>query len=95
MSKPVVKTSCSFREMIEGKDTDTTVSPEYQLEPVEVLMLEMEDVLFHLDSAVMMPERPKGKSSSDGTEDGDAPPEDKDKVSGLKALALADRKSVV
>ena len=75
--------------MIDGKDTDTTVSPEFQLEPVEVLMLEMEDVLFHLDSAVMMPERPKGKSSSDGTEDGDEPPEDKDKVSGLKALALA------
>jgi hypothetical protein len=89
MSKPVVKTSCSFREMIEGKNTDTTVSPEFQLVPVEVLMLEMEDVLFHLDSAVMMPERPQGKSSSDGTEDDAEPPEDKDRVSGLQALALA------
>jgi hypothetical protein len=95
MSKPVVKTSCSFREMIEGKDTDTTVSPEFQLEPVEVLMLEMEDVLFHLDSAVMMPERPKGKSSSDGDEDDATDPddaklkEDQDKVSGLRAVALA------
>ncbi len=95
MSKPVVKTSCSFHEMIEGKDTDTTVSPEFQLEPVEVLMLEMEDVLFHLDSAVMMPERPKGKSSSDGSEDDATDPddaklqEDQDKVSGLQAVALA------
>jgi hypothetical protein len=95
MSKPVVNTSCSFREMIEGKETDTTVSPEFKLEPMEVLMVEMEDVLFHLDSAVMMPERPKGKSSSDGTEDDATDPddvtlqEDQDKVSGLKALALA------
>jgi hypothetical protein len=95
MSKPVVKTSCTFHEMIEGKDTDTTVSPEFQLEPVEVLMLEMEDVLFHLDSAVMMPDRPKGKSSTDGTEDDATDPddvklqEDQNKVSGLKALALA------
>ena len=91
----MVKTSCSFREMIAGKDTDTTTSPEFRLEPVEVLMLEMEDVLFHLDSAVMMPERPKGKSSSDGAEENATDPddaklqEDQDKVSGLQALALA------
>jgi outer membrane protein OmpA-like peptidoglycan-associated protein len=95
MAKPTVKTSCTFHDMIEGKYTNTTITPEFKLEPIDVLMLEMEDVLFHLDSAVMMPERPKGKSSSDGTEDDASDPddaklqEDQDKVSGLKALALA------
>jgi hypothetical protein len=95
MAKPTANISCSFHEMLGGKDTDTTVSPEFKLEPVEVLMMEMEDVLFHLDSAVMMPERPKGKSSSDGTEDDATDPddvkiqEDQDKVSGLQAIALA------
>ncbi len=95
MAKPTANISCSFQEMLKGKESDTTVSPEFKLEPVEVLMLEMEDVLFHLDSAVMMPERPKGKSSTDGTEDDATDPddaklqEDQDKVSGLQAVALA------
>ncbi len=80
--------------MIGGKDADTTVFPEFELDPAEVLMLEMEDVLFHLDSAVMMPERPQGKSSSDGAAENATDPddaklqEDQDKVSGLQALAL-------
>jgi hypothetical protein len=95
MAKPAVKTTCSFHEMIEGKDTNTGISPQFQLEPVEVLMLEMEDVLFHLDSAVMMPEHPEGKSASDGNEDDATDPadadlkKDTDKVSGLRGLALA------
>ena len=54
----------------------------------------MEDVLFHLDSAVMMPENPAGKSSTQGTND-DAPgsrgqeaQQKQSAVSGIKALAL-------
>lgn len=56
-----------------------------------VHILEMEDVLFHLDSAVMMPATPQGSSSADGTGD-DAPDastqQEQNQVSGLAALAI-------
>ncbi len=66
----------------------------YSLKPVYLSVVEMEDVLFHLDSAVMMPENPSGKGSQQGTTDdppGSASAEAHEKqlaVGGLQALAL-------
>ncbi|MCX7725859.1 MAG: hypothetical protein N2053_03305, partial [Chitinispirillaceae bacterium] len=49
-------------------------------------LLEMEDVLFHHDSVVMMPENPEGMSSRDGSKD-----KGELKVSGLRSLSLVFR----
>ena len=68
-----------------GKSSAVTNSKtEVILKRSKIYILEMEDVLFHLNSAVMMPENPQGKSSTQG---GGADPEQIE-VSGLKALAL-------
>lgn len=62
-----------------------------------MLILEMEDVLFHLDSAVMMPENPEGTSSEDGSEDDATDTEDaeiqaqQETMSGISALSLVFR----
>ncbi|MFH1197538.1 MAG: hypothetical protein V1720_17700 [bacterium] len=64
----------------------TNKNYEIILKKVKMYILEMEDVLFHLNSAVMMPEDPQGKSSTDGNMDQS---DECLKVSGLKALALA------
>jgi len=61
---------------------------EFILKKVNIHIIEMEDVLFHLNSAVMMPQKPSGKSSSDGTDLGD---KEYEEVSGVKALALVFR----
>jgi hypothetical protein len=58
---------------------------EIVLKKVEMHILEMEDVLFHLNSCVMMPENPQGSSSSDGTSNDSS---SDSKVSGIKALSL-------
>ncbi|MCC6255172.1 MAG: hypothetical protein IT276_09665, partial [Ignavibacteriaceae bacterium] len=62
----------------------TSKNNEVILKLVKMHILEMEDVLFHLNSAVMMPENPQGESSNQG---GGAE-EEQIKVSGIKALAL-------
>jgi len=68
-----------------GKVSAVTNQPnEFVENEIEVHILEMEDVLFHLNSAVMMPEAPSGKSS----EDGDAPEGGQEVASGVTALAL-------
>ena len=56
---------------------------ELTLKKVNMHILEMEDVLFHLNSAVMMPERPKGASASQG-----AAQPSQDRISGIQALAV-------
>ncbi len=62
---------------------------------INIGFIEMEDVLFHLNSCVMMPARPEGKSSTQGDEDDDTDPGDTERgeaqaaVSGLSAIALA------
>jgi hypothetical protein len=56
---------------------------ELVLKKIIMNILEMEDVLFHLNSAIMMPERPKGASSTQGT-----PQPKQDKISGIQALAV-------
>ncbi len=53
---------------------------------VPVRILEMEDVLFHHNSAVMMPSSPAGKSSADGTED-QAISERQQLLTGIRALS--------
>jgi hypothetical protein len=55
------------------------------LKMVKMHILEMEDVLFHLNSCVVMPENPQGKSSSDGEMESDDESLD---VTGIKALAI-------
>ncbi|MBU0994963.1 MAG: hypothetical protein KJ737_20925 [Proteobacteria bacterium] len=67
------------------------------VEPITMLILEMEDVLFHLNSAVMMPKAPQGESSSQGREDDSTDPGDliiqagQQQMTGLGALALVFR----
>lgn len=63
----------------------TSRDNEVILKLVNMHILEMEDVLFHLNSAVMMPENPQGEESS--TQGGGAG-EEQIKISGIKALAL-------
>jgi len=63
---------------------DSHVKTTVVVEKIPVNILEMEDVLFHHNSAVIMPEVPETES---GKEDADASEKQK-KVSGLKAMAL-------
>jgi hypothetical protein len=55
-----------------------------KITPVKFRLLEFEDVLFHHDSAVMMPDDPAGASSTQGS----GPSQSQSKISGVKALAL-------
>jgi hypothetical protein len=70
-----------------GCDGITGRTTRYQHSLVPVQILEMEDVLFHLNSAVLMPDRPAGRSSSDGSSSS----ADQDAMTGLKVLALVFR----
>lgn len=66
-----------------------------------ISILEMEDVLFHHDSAVMMPGKPIGKSAQDGTQDDAASPKDQttgeqqELATGLDVVALVFAESEV
>ena len=86
MAKPVKKSSSTFNKLSRGATTNTAVAAELEIKTIQVLVLELDDVLFHLNSAVLMPERPRGQSASHGS---GSPAQDQDKVSGVKALALA------
>ncbi|KAB2846143.1 MAG: OmpA family protein, partial [Ignavibacterium sp.] len=81
------KVDVIFRDVFgTGKSSAlTSKKNELILKFVKVSVLEMEDVLFHLNSCVLMPENPKGKSSKDGNlQSGD---ESLD-ITGIKALAV-------
>jgi len=73
-----------LRDLAMGSTARTGGLMELALKKVNMHILEMEDVLFHLNSAVMMPERPKGASSSQG-----AAQPSQDRISGIQALAVA------
>jgi hypothetical protein len=73
-----------LRDLSMGSLTRTGGFLDLVLKKVDMHILEMEDVLFHLNSAVMMPERPKGASSTQGT-----PQPSQDRISGIQALAVA------
>lgn len=83
-----------FRQILGKSSTFSNHIYEIFLKKIEVHILEMEDVLFHHNSAVMMPENPAGESSQDGTEDDLTDPDDttvregQEQVTGIKALAL-------
>ncbi len=84
-----------FMRELEGNTSALTdKTNEFQLKQVGVNIIEMEDVLFHLDSAVMMPDNPAGKSSAQGLDDdqpgsaGATAHKEQTAVSGLQALAL-------
>ncbi len=76
--------SVSIRDL--GKKISIPNKPNItiQIEKSTVHLLEMEDVLFHLNSAVMMPENPEGPSSKS-----DNPSESQLQVTGIRALGLA------
>ena len=83
-----------MRELEGNRSALTDATNEFRLKQIGVTVIEMEDVLFHLDSAVMMPDNPSGKSSTQGTPDdlpgspGAQARKDQEAVSGLRALAL-------
>jgi hypothetical protein len=84
-----------FRELVHGLRAVTGHRFDFILRLIHVHVLEVEDVLFHLDSAVMMPARPEGTSSEDGTEDDATDTEDgaiqarQDVLTGIDVLAIA------
>jgi hypothetical protein len=79
-----------FRTLLGKVSAFSHSTCEIILKQIEVYLLEMEDVLFHHNSAVMMPKAPAGKSSKDGTKDPSAASikKDQEEVSGIKALAI-------
>lgn len=87
----ITASTTDLRERIEAP---TGQDNSIQIQPVEVHVLEMEDVLFHHNSAVMMPARPSGRSAADGTQDDATAPDDQargdaqDQISGLAVLAV-------
>ena len=83
-----------MRDVIGTHSAFTGKTVEFRLKKHGMHILEMEDVLFHLNSAVMMPENPAGKSSKDGQAD-DGPAdlggkfkEGQQVITGIEALAL-------
>lgn len=93
----VIERQVRFRELLGNISAQSHGVLEGVLSRINVHILEMEDVLFHHNSAVMMPENPQGDSSADGSEDdaedaGDAQvSQAQAAMSGLKALALVFR----
>jgi hypothetical protein len=67
----------SFPEMMNGVSVNTSKKHILKLNPIQANMLELDDVLYHTNSAVLMPEIPQTASS--GT---------KNTVTGLRAIAL-------
>ncbi|HOD65071.1 MAG TPA: hypothetical protein PK186_14100 [candidate division Zixibacteria bacterium] len=84
-----------FRDLLRGCDGFTGSIFRFILRLIHVHVLEVEDVLFHLNSAVMMPARPAGLTSADGTEDDVSDSDDarvqqqQDAVSGLDVIGVA------
>lgn len=75
-------------------DAPTSHTTSVTVERTVIHVLEMEDVLFHYNSAVMMPRAPEGDSSADGTADDDGNEADRrtrrqqEQTTGLQASAL-------
>src|SRR5512139_22201 len=86
-----------FRDLLQRPGIVSHHTCEMILRRINVHILEMEDVLFHHNSAVMMPGHPAGKSAADGSEDDATDKEDAEikegqqKTSGVAALALVFR----
>ena len=90
----IIEKQIKFRDTLGKISTFSHSKWEIFLRLVNVYILEFEDVLFHHNSAVLMPENPKGTSSKDGTEDDKKDTDDQiakkdqETVTGVKSLAL-------
>jgi len=89
------KLLATFKQLLGLAPTRTGDPAEIQLQRIEMGILEMEDVLFHLNSCVMMPEAPEGPSSEQG-EQGTTDTEDSRDgtqitFTGIRALATVFR----
>ncbi len=89
------KLTTTFKDLIRLIDAYSGEPLEIQLQRIFIRILEMEDVLFHLNSCVMMPEAPGGPSSSEGAQETtqtevEREGEQRDET-GIRALALAYR----
>ena len=81
----------TFLSRLFGKTTVNTHGlAQFQAQRAKVEILEMEDVLFHLNSAVMLPAKPAGKSSKDGAADKDRKKK-QEQLTGIRALAAVFR----
>ncbi|HDL02537.1 MAG TPA: hypothetical protein ENH25_00230 [candidate division Zixibacteria bacterium] len=81
----------TFLSRLFGKTTVKTHGlAQFQAQRAKVEILEMEDVLFHLNSAVLLPSKPAGKSSKDGASDKELKKK-QEKLSGIRALAVVFR----
>lgn len=84
----------SFGELKQRQPVLTGSSADLVLRRPLVKVVEMEDVLFHLDSCVVMPSDPKGASSQDAVADPDITQSEKDRrelqnqLSGLQTIAV-------
>ena len=78
-----------FRNLLGKTSAFSHTKWEIVLKLAKVHILEMEDVLFHSNSAVMMPENPKGKSSKKDKDSSDSDVrKGQEKMTGVKTLAL-------
>lgn len=78
---------------LKSRQPVVTGSPaNFKIRRPKVKVLEMEDVLFHLNSCVLMPSAPKGASSKDATDEMTTEERDRfelqQRTTGLKMLAL-------
>ncbi len=84
----------SFGELKQRRQIFTGSPADLVLRRPLVKVVEMEDVLFHLDSCVVMPSGPKGASSQDAAADPEMTQEEKDRqelqnqLSGLQTIAV-------
>ncbi|MBN1757023.1 MAG: hypothetical protein JW863_01825, partial [Chitinispirillaceae bacterium] len=67
----------SFPEFINGVSVSTSKKHILKLNPVKAKMLELDDVLYHTNSAVIMPEIPQTAAAAPGNQ-----------ITGLRAIAL-------
>jgi len=87
----------SFRQMMGGMPVMSNREWQIIYRPLNVRIIEFEDVLFHHNSCVMMPARPSGVSSQDGSEDDWRDEDDADiearqsALTGLDTIALVYR----
>ena len=77
----------SFNRLINGAGLLSGQETIFNLVPIKIEILEMEDVLFHHNSAVMMPDRPQGQSSTQG---GGAQA-NQERINGLQVIAVVFR----
>jgi hypothetical protein len=68
----------TFQELMEGVKVSTSKKSSFAIKPINVKMLELDDVLYHTNSAVLMPEIPQKDPSAASKQ-----------VTGLRAIAMA------